>query len=161
MIGNSFPSVAWGLNTNFQYKNWGLYLLGTAETGINKLLTNSYYWNTGLGKYSTVVLDRYNESENPSGSYPRLTSTSGANSFRNSSYWVENAAFFRLKNAELSYTFVNRTGTGFYKKIKVYASGSNLFVLSTIKDLDPERLDAGVSNYPVYMSLTGGLAVTF
>lgn len=161
VIGDNFPTAAWGLNADFQYKGWGLYLLGTAETGVSKLLTNGYYWNTGLGKYSATALDRYNESENPLGSYPRLTSTGGENSFRNSSFWMESSAFFRLKNVELSYTFINRKGSGFYKKIRVYASGTNLFVLSPIKDLDPERLDAGVTNYPVYTALTGGLAVTF
>lgn len=160
-IGNTFPRMIWGIDAGFQYKSWGLYLQGTAETGVDKLLTNTYYWNRGIDKYSVLTQDRYHETENPQGSYPRLTSTNGANSFRNSSFWVENSAFFRLKNVELSYTFNNLSTGCFAKKVKVFARGTNLFVLSKIKDLDPERPNAGVTNYPVYSTYTGGVTVTF
>ena len=37
----------------------------------------------------------------------------------------------------------------------------NLLTFSKIKDLDPERLNAGITNYPAYMTVTGGLSVSF
>ena len=161
MIGNEFPRWAWGAHVELQYKQWGLYLLGTAETGVDKLLNNSYYWNTGEGNYAAMVQDRYHETINPSGSYPRLTVTNGANSYRNTDFWVKNTAFLRLKNVELSYTFINKNATGFYRQLKLFARGANLLLLSGYKEMDPERPLAGVTNYPTYMGLTGGISVTF
>jgi hypothetical protein len=47
------------------------------------------------------------------------------------------------------------------KKMKVFARGANLFVLSSVKDLDPELLNAGVTNYPVTRTFTGGVSFVF
>ncbi|WEK38317.1 MAG: SusC/RagA family TonB-linked outer membrane protein [Candidatus Pseudobacter hemicellulosilyticus] len=161
VIGNDFPSWTFGAHVELQYKQWGLYVQGTAEADVSRLLNSTYYWNTGEGNYSAMVLDRYHETANPNGSYPRLTTTNGANSYRNSSFWLKNSAFFRLKNVELSYTFVNRNGVGFYKRLKLFARGTNLLLLTGFKDLDPERPLAGIYNYPTYRGLTGGLTVSF
>jgi hypothetical protein len=43
----------------------------------------------------------------------------------------------------------------------VFVRGTNLFVISPIKGADPERLLAGVDNYPVYRAFTGGVSITF
>lgn len=160
VIGNSFPLLSWSIDIDFRYKNWELYILGTAENGVDQLLSNTYYWNTGLGKYSEIVLNRYHDELNPDGTYPRLTSTSGANSFRNSTYWVKSGDFFRVKNIELSYTF-NFKKNSVLKNLKLFARGTNLFVFSGIKKLDPERPSAGVTNYPVLSNYTGGLSMLF
>lgn len=83
-------------------------MLGTLHTGITQLCTNAYYWNNGLNGYSELALNRYHEVNNPSGTMPRLTTTTESNNFRDSSFWTENGSFFRLKNVELSYTFENK-----------------------------------------------------
>ena len=49
----------------------------------------------------------------------------------------------------------------FCKTCKFLLRGTNLLVLSGIKDLDPEALNAGVTNYPVYRTFTGGVTVAF
>ena len=107
------------------------------------------------------AFDRWHPVNNPDGTLPRLTTTTGSNSYRNSDFWIEDASFFRLKNVELSYTFNNYKAKGVMKQIKVFLRGTNLCVISKIKDLDPERLDAGITNYPVYRTFTGGLSFTF
>lgn len=160
MLGNSFPRTTFGIDINLQYKGWGLIAYGYAETGISKWTNNSYYWNYGENKYSILALDRYNSISNPMGNYPRLTTIS-ENNFQNSSFWLINTDFFRLKNIELSYTFTNRSVSAVAKQIKIFARGANLFVISTVKDLDPEMLDAGVTNYPVSTNITGGVTFTF
>lgn len=161
MLGNSFPRTTIGGEINLRYRQWGLYLLGIAETGVSKWLNNSYYWNRGEDKYSVITLDRYHPIENPQGTYPRLTTTTGDNNFRNSSFWIKNASFFRMKNVELSYTLPNKYNSPAFRNIKFFARGTNLFVLSGIKDLDPEVINAGVNNYPLSMTITGGVSVRF
>jgi hypothetical protein len=60
---------------------------------------------------------------------------------------------------ELSYTF----GLGKKKPVnyKLFVRGANLLVMSSVKDLDPECLNAGVSTYPFFRTVTGGLSLTF
>ncbi len=161
MLGNSFPRTTFGLDINLQYKGWGLIAYGYAEVGVNKWTNNTYYWNRGEDKYSVKVLDRYHPANNPTGTYPRLTTTTGENNFTNSSFWLINTDFFRLKNVEISYTFNNKAFDAVAKQIKIFARGANLALLSKVKDLDPELLNAGVNNYPVSMNLTGGVTFKF
>lgn len=161
MIGNSYPVSTFGLDIDLKYKNWGLYVLGTSELGVEKMLNNTYYWNNGDSKYSVLAAQRYHPVNNPGGIYPALTSKAGANSYRGSDFWMEDASFFRLKNIELSYTLNLKQPTFLSKGVKFFVRGTNLFVLSKIKDLDPEVLNAGVTNNPVTAFYTGGVSFTF
>lgn len=160
-IGQTFPLAAIGVNIDLKYKGFGLYIQGTSNLGQSVMLNNSYYRNTGSDSYSTYALDRYHPVNNPEGTLPRLTTTNGSNSYMDSDFWFKKANWFRLKDVELSYTHENRKGHGFCKTSKFFVRGTNLFVLSGIKDLDPERLDAGVTNYPVYRTVTCGVTVGF
>lgn len=159
VIGNSFPRVIAGINVNLKYKRFGIYVLGTSEMGVNNILNNSYYRNNGEGKYSVLALDRYHPTNNPNGIYPRLTTLSAANNNVNSTFWIQNANFFRLKNVELSYSVDKRTSS--LRNYTFYLRGTNLLVLSKNKDLDPEVINAGVTNYPIYRTFTVGASVKF
>lgn len=159
MVGNTYPRLSGGIDVTLQYRGWQLYLQGTAQLGADVWMNNSYYWVKGEGKYSEVVLDRWHPVNNPDGSYPRLTTTEGTNNFVNSTFWLQNASFFRLKDVELSYTFT--FAESWCKKLRLFARGTNLLVLGAEKNLDPELPNAGINNYPVYSAVTGGLSVTF
>ncbi|MFI3304714.1 MAG: SusC/RagA family TonB-linked outer membrane protein [Rikenellaceae bacterium] len=161
VIGDSFPTGVFGIDADIQYKNWGLYVLGTAEVGVDTWTNNAYYWVDGLDKYSDIVWDRYHETNNPTGSYPRLTTLSADNNNVNSTLWMKSASYFRLKNVQLSYTFNFKAPTAPVDKIKLFVNATNLFVISSIKELDPEVLNAGVSNIPIARTITGGVSVTF
>ena len=91
-----------------------------------------------------------------------MTTSNGSNNFVNSTFWLENSGFLRLKNAEVSYTFgYNQPIGAGIKTIKVFARGTNLLTVSKIKDLDPEMPNAGVNNYPLFRTVTLGLSVVF
>ncbi|HEY0669022.1 MAG TPA: SusC/RagA family TonB-linked outer membrane protein [Sphingobacteriaceae bacterium] len=158
-IGNSFPRTTLGLDMNFRYKRLGLFLLATSELGVNAMATNSYFRNSGEGKYSALALNRYHPVNNPAGTQPALTTYSGANNNLASTFWMVDADFLRLKNAELSYTIDRNAST--VKAYRFYLRGTNLLVFSSMKDLDPEVLNAGVTNYPVYRTVTAGVSVDF
>ncbi len=161
MIGQAYPLAVIGADLDLHYKGFGLYVLGTAEMGASTLLDNTYYQNTGSDGYSVKALDRYHPLNNPSGTLPRLSTTTGSNSYRAADFWLAKSDWFRLKNVELSYMLENRSGKGFCKTCKFFLRGTNLFVLSGITELDPESLNAGVTNYPVYRAFTGGVTVAF
>lgn len=161
LLGQSFPLTTWGLNLDLNYKGFGLYALFTAETGASVMQSNSYWWNNGTDSYSVKALDRWHPENNPAGTLPRLTTTAGTNSYQNSDFWLSDASFFRLKNVEFSYTWKNSNLNSFLRQIKAFVQGTNLFVVSGIKDLDPEMPDAGITTYPAYMTVAAGLTFTF
>ena len=162
MVGNSFPRVNMGLNIDLGYKGFAVSLLGVTRLGVNSWLNNEYYWNYGDNKWSDQTLNCYHKERNPAGTYPRLTSLNGANNFVNSTFWLANTSFFRLKNVELSYTFGHdQPLSQTIKTVKVFLRGTNILTVSKVKDLDPEALNAGVNNYPMFSTYTAGLSVVF
>jgi len=162
MIGQSFPLTSWGVDFNVDYRGFGLFVLGTAETGVQKLASSNYYHNYGENGYSVLARDAYHALTNPTGSQPRLsTSTDVGNNWRESEFWYRDCSFFRLKNVELSYTFRDMKNATFFSYLKLFVRGTNLFVVTPIKGADPERILAGVDNYPVYRAFTGGVSITF
>lgn len=159
-IGNSFPRSALTLEVDLNYKNWSLYLTGISYLGYDYKKMNSFYNPKAEGKYSVIALDRYHPDNNPDGSYPMLTTTNGDNNYVCSSFWVDNSSFFRLKNAEVRYRFDLRKSKSGIDNIQLFVRGTNLLTISKEKYLDIEMLDAGISNYPNYMTVTGGISIT-
>lgn len=160
-VGNSYPRMTFGLDLSLAYRGWQLDMLGYSEIGKHTWATNTYYWNRGEGKYSILALDRYHPKNNPGGTYPRLTTTAGDNNFRNSTFWLLNTSFFRMKNMELSYTFSSLKFAASLNKVKLFVRGNNLFVISSVKGLDPELLNSGIGNYPVTRNITFGTSFVF
>ena len=78
---------------------------------------------------------------------------------RVSDKYLQNAAYMRLKNVTLSYTFP----TGMIQKwklsgLRLFVSGENLATFSSLPDgYDPERLSWG---YPFYRTVSFGLNIT-
>lgn len=159
VIGNNFPRSNFGINLDVKYKGFGLSALGVVQTGVDMIKNNAYYRNSGEGKYSTLASDRFHPVNNPNGTQPKLTTLTPTNDNVTSTFWMENASFFRLKNVELSY--IVSKDTRLVKKMKFYVRGTNLFVLSDVKDLDPEVPNSGVSNYPLFRTVTGGVSLSF
>jgi len=152
-IGHSFPRINYALNLDLSYKGFELYLLGQGVADVDQMLNGSYYFNYGEGKYSTQVLRS---------DYPRLTTYSNNHSYRNSSYWMENGAYFKLRTVQLSYNLPEFVAEKINSnKITLFLKGTDLFSISKIKDLDPEDMNGGVSSNPLYTTFAVGAKVMF
>ncbi len=160
-IGNEYPRFQFGLNINLAYKGFELSLSGSGMAQYDIYLNNSYYWMREDQKYSTFVKNYFNPSTGE-GKFPRLTTQQNQNNYRSSSLWMRSGNFFKLRDAMLSYSLPqNITNKMTLKQVKLFVRGSNLFSISSIKDLDPEYIDAGVTGYPFFRSFTGGINVVF
>lgn len=160
-IGNEYPRFQFGLNINLVYKGFELSLSGSGMAQYDIYLNNSYYWMREDQKYSTFVKNYFNPSTGE-GKFPRLTTQQNQNNYRSSSLWMRSGNFFKLRDAMLSYSLPqNITNKMTLKQVKLFVRGSNLFTISSIKDLDPEYIDAGVTGYPFFRSFTGGINVVF
>ena len=158
VIANTTPSIQYGINIGLKYKGLNISILGYGLAGFDAMLTNKYYQIYGGRKYSEVI-NKGLPNGNP---HPMLHADATNNNFQNSDYWVANGGFFKIRNVELGYTLpLNLTSKIRINSVKFFVRGSNLCTFSQIKDLDPEYLDAGVSNYPLMRAFTGGLSFSF
>ena len=87
-----------------------------------------------------IADDRWSpDNQNINATYPRLTRDTSVNNTQRSDYWLRNAAFIKLKNAEIGYT---------YKNMRFYVSGMNLATFSPFKHWDPEQGGGNGLKYP-------------
>lgn len=65
--------------------------------------------------------------------YPRMSASNNAHNYVQSTYWLENANYLRLKNMEIGYTFRNkglqRIGIS---SVRLYLNGNNLLTWSDL-----------------------------
>jgi TonB-linked SusC/RagA family outer membrane protein len=93
--------------------------------------------------------------------WPRLSPTSHANNIQESTWWLKNGAFLRVKQIEIGWTLPQKTADRIrMKNMRIYLNGSNLFTLSHFKLWDIEMGSSGLG-YPVQKVFNIGMNVTF
>ena len=56
---------------------------------------------------------------------------------------------------------MHRLGITSIRRMRVYLRGNNLCTISKIKDVDPEALSSGLTNYPLMRTFVAGIKLTF
>ena len=82
------------------------------------------------------------------------------NNFQNSNFWLRDGGYFKIQNVELGYNLRFRSQSVF-KGLRVFLRGANLCTISGIKDVDPENINSGVTEYPLYRTFTAGFKLSF
>jgi len=152
------PTIYMGFNTNFNYKQWGL----------------GFTLRSNLGNYV------YNAAQASNGAYAGLKFQEYLNNLPNSilktnfqqyqlfsDYYVENASFLRMDNANLSYNF-GKIANG-SANLKLYFNVQNVFLITKYTGLDPEvanvqnNIATGIDNniYPHPRVFSLGLNLGF
>lgn len=169
-IGGTYnPQIVYGFGASVRYKNldFNVFLQGNAMTyafkGGNSSMFTPGETMGAMGNILTNYQDRWTV-ENPSQDvyYPRLTWGKSENNVRNSTWWLEDLSFLRVKDIEIGYTFpkkwVRQIGIS---NIRMYAKGSNLFTFSKFKLWDPEVDTSVGTKYPIMKSLSVGFDINF
>ncbi|MDX2431841.1 MAG: SusC/RagA family TonB-linked outer membrane protein [Bacteroides sp.] len=135
--------VGHGIRTQYsayldiRYKNFGLYVLGIGRLGDSNTrnendgdgVKEGYFQVQGNVKYSEYARTAYGPgNKDVNALHPRLTSTSGGNNDRNSSFWVYENNSFTLPTIQLTYYFKGKKALSFLKESQVYVRGGNLIV---------------------------------
>lgn len=155
IIGSTIPRYTYGFNLDLAFKG---VRLSTFLQGVGKATgyLNSHYV-VPLANASAVKpwQEDYWTPENPNAALPRLSHVS-TNNTQNSTFWMKDASYLRLKNLQIGYEIP----TAFLSKLKIgkafiYANGQNLFTKTNFYEgYDPEvNYDAGSSEG---VSLGGG-----
>ena len=149
------PEIVYGFGPSMKYKNWdfSFFFQGAARTSILMSGFHPFGKNATRGVMKFIADDYWSESNpNPNAAYPRLTRDTNSNNTVNSSYWLRNGAFLKLKNAEIGYTF---------KMFRAYLNGSNLLTFSPFKHWDPEMGGGSGMKYPTQRVFNIGIQFTF
>jgi TonB-dependent starch-binding outer membrane protein SusC len=171
ILGNSLPKWFGGFNNTITYGDFDLNVFLRFQGGnyiMNRtrqdLLSNNFVNN------SVEVLGRWQSVENPGdGQMPRLWAARGAfiNLDNNAvSRFVEKGDFLRMDNLALGYSLPSSIlSKGSIRKVRVYASAQNLFVITGYKGLDPETNTSGAgvdfNGNPQLRTFTFGLNLGF
>ncbi len=156
MIGNSKPSLQYGIHAQLTYKNIEFFVLGTGQTGRDRYFNNAYYWVYGDRKYSEVVLNRWTPLTSETANYPRLSSTSNANNFRNSTFWLYESNWFSIHTIQFTYSLPVKDFAGL-ENVGLFLRGNNVLMLSGIKD----KLELNIAAPPQMRLYTIGLKLMF
>lgn len=189
VIGNANPDFYGGITNNLAYRGFDLSFLFTFSYGA-EVLNATKLSNTKTGNLNKNVLDLANSSNrwmtvdregNPitdpetlsavnAGKTVAIITDQQQGDYFVHSWAVEDASFLRLSNLTLGYTFprlmVQKMGLS---KLRLYFTGSNLFVWTPYTGFDPEvstrgnNLTPGVDfgAYPRNRSFVFGMNLTF
>lgn len=182
VIGNPFPKLTFGLNfgADFYGVDVQLFFQGAAGNSIynaqRQMLEGdgsgyalaSYMKDNVWVGYTPAVqnamiangVNPY-ELENRNGTIPNPLGS--PTNTENSTRFIEDGSYLRLKNVQIGYTFPLKWTQKFRcSRLRVYATASNLFTITGYKGYDPE-VGSGVDygNYPQSRTFTFGLNATF
>lgn len=159
------PEIVYGFGFSAGYKSFDLSAffsgLGRTSFWIDNAGTNPFV--NGQRALLKVYADNHwsEENRNLYALWPRLSTTVIANNSQRSTWFMRNGALMRLKQVELGYTMGSRlANTLFMKKVRIYATGSNLLTFSRFKLWEPE-LGGNAFNYPLQRVFNLGINATF
>ena len=181
IIGNSRPRYQFGFNLGANYEGFDLsvFLQGVGKRDVRLGIAALFPFNGAAPNDAVFCPVYYNQTDywqpkdaasgdyspvNPNALLPRIYDYTNANSIgsnnRISDKTLSNAAYMRVKNVTLSYSFKRdwlRMLT--IEQLKIFSSVENLLTFSSLpKGYDPETVSW---TYPCYRTVSFGLNVTF
>lgn len=170
-IGNPvYPNLAYSFGAQAEFKGLDFSILfqGASGASVNLLnrraqfvafVDNGNAFENALGAWAYYP-DQGIDTRNTA-TYPRLTTQSNENNYRNSSFWMKNNSYLRIKNVELGYDLMsNLLRVRGISSLRVFLNAVNPLTFSSLLtdyDMDPE---SGYG-YPALKSYNVGLSITF
>ncbi|WP_159439031.1 SusC/RagA family TonB-linked outer membrane protein [Maribacter ulvicola] len=163
-IGNpTVPEIVYGIGFSLNYKNFDL---STFFQGAG----NSSFWinprNVAPFANGQTLLKAWADSHwsetnrDVYAKWPRLSNFVVDNNTQTSTWFMRNGSFLRLKSLEIGYSLpIELIDKINLKKVRLYASGTNLYVWSKFKLWDPELAGNGL-NYPNQRVISAGINIS-
>jgi TonB-linked SusC/RagA family outer membrane protein len=142
-VGNALPKFTGGITNNFRYSGLDLSVFFNFVYG-NKVYNNNNYFLEGGGTrdanraIDVYQLNRWQKTGDIT-DMPRLTAYGQNYTISPTSRNIEDGSFLRLSNVTLGYNIpTSITGKAKISSVRVYVSGSNLWLWTNYKGPDPE-----------------------
>jgi len=99
--------------------------------------------------------------DNTDAAFPRFAFNE-TNNEKNSTFWMKSAAYMRVKNVQLGYTFPSSLLKDKVQRLRIYVSGQNLFTVDDFwQGYDAEAPVSDGAWYPQMKVYSMGLDVRF
>jgi hypothetical protein len=158
----NIPQITYGVLLNAGYKNFDLSAVVAGQAKVNQYVLAE---SGTIGNFYSSWADNRWSPNNTNGTYPRVdtrTSSSVNGGLYNSTFWLQNASFVRLKNVELGYNFSpNWISRVKMQSLRLYVNAFNLFTITKLKDVDPEGNSSSGQFYPQQRIVNVGVNVKF
>ncbi|RXK87105.1 SusC/RagA family TonB-linked outer membrane protein [Filimonas effusa] len=174
---SNVPRIVLGFAPVVSYKKWTASLLFTHQDKVSYFLGGTGYYpfvGESTGNVLRIVANPANRwipaslagkdeiAENPNARFPRLTYGNNTNNNRASTFWLADASFVRLQNAEINYKWECE----WLRKKGIAAAtfsllGYNLAVWDKVKLWDPEQASSNGAKYPIQRTYTVQLYLNF
>ena len=165
------PALTYGFGLTGQYKGFDTSLFFQGQEFSDRFIggygVQPFTGDGGEGTTYTIVENRWTpENDDPNATTPRLsygTSEIGQNNnTQQSTYWLRDIAFFRLKSAEIGYTLPSTlTESAGISNFRIYMRATNLFTISKFDLWDPELNTNNGSRYPNISVVSLGGTIQF
>ncbi len=139
-IGSTpIPQIIYGISGGLSYKNFDLNFLFQGAAKVNAYITGELAWPFYNGAKSLVEQADYWTPQNTNAKYPRITDVPTANNTQQSSFWLKDASYLRLKNLQFGYNLSKDAFTKLkINAVRIFLSGQNLLTFSKLSVTDPE-----------------------
>lgn len=158
----NIPEITYGVLLSGDYKNFDLSIVLAGQSHVSQYVLPEA--GTVGNFYSSWADNRWSPS-NPNGSYPRVdtrTSASVNGGLYNSTFWLNDASFLRLKNIELGYNLPPSLLSNVrMQSLRVFVNAFNLFTITKVKDYDPEGNSGSGQFYPQQRIINVGVNLRF
>ncbi|MBO5018808.1 MAG: TonB-dependent receptor [Alistipes sp.] len=166
--GNATPKWLVGWNNSIIWRNLSLniFFYGAFDydrLNISRFTTASMSGGSRFITLRDAYFNGWDYVENKSDAKYASVKNTDNKSYANTTFWLEDASFIKLKNVTISYT-IPRHITRF-ADIQLSVSAQDIFTFTKYKGMDPEvyssyeGLDYGA--YPIPRTITFGLKLTF
>jgi TonB-dependent starch-binding outer membrane protein SusC len=165
VVGNSIPQLTYGGSITLGYKGFdaAVFLQGVGK--VYSFVSGELYWPFFNGaNMGTQWLNAWT-AQNPNAKYPRLLAY-GANTanYTENSFWLQNAAYTRIKNLQIGYTLPVRWNKAMgINAARFYLNAQNPFTFTKFQGMDPERVltQTRSNSYPNVRIITAGVNLKF
>jgi hypothetical protein len=145
-IGSPWPDFEGGFNNTVSFRNFDLTAFVQFSVGNDVFNGNRIYadqFGSGGDNHSKRALDRWRP-DHTNTDVPRAIWGDPNRNTRNSSLFVEDATYYRLKNIVLGYTLPQWLAEkGGFRNARVYLQGQNVFTSTDYSGWDPEVNSSG------------------
>lgn len=164
----STPEIVYGFGFNVAWRSISLSAMFQGAACVDALISGQgvmpFQQGMASGNIMTYVLDRWTES-NPSQkvSVPRLSPSASYNmNYEDSSWWLKDTSYLRLKNIQLSYSLPKKWMDAIhFSGATIFIQGVNLLTFTKFKLWDVEQSDGRGDVYPNTKSYSIGINFSF
>ncbi|NLR68025.1 TonB-dependent receptor [Chitinophaga varians] len=154
------PTTNFAMGFNASWKGFDIAFLLQGSAGRKDFWLNNYNdVNFSASRYAASWSHWTNpwSLDNRDGAWPRI---GGSGNREESTFWLDNLAYLRLKNIQLGYmlpaSLMKRIGINSFR---IYGSAENIATITSFRGLDPEQTGNKSNAYPLNKTYSVGVNV--